>query len=562
MSTSQDHCSFVLLSEFDIHVGAALKYQFPQPLGLDEEQLAMLMLPDGAETQLDDWTMFFLNQCPFNTISPVLALEESGKDYQEDLDQPGLLCVLNLVRTKHDKNEKRGALVRAMAICTPHPFIQIFKPVLLMAMDHYFSAPSQDCLADLFDAVNSMDLSGAPLLTRHEKIIMRSSERKDLFAEKFAQIQQQREEQQQQQQQYPQTQAAQNNNNNGFSGKAEGQRHRSTFSTESQSGLEEGFLLKTMRAGRERSATESMIGMFRPSREASQSASLPTRSELSNASASTSAGSMSSRAPSRNHGVLPSPPAADNSFNLGGSAVWVGDDSTVDGGSEAHESSSSLSHATTSTVVSGPTSTRGRRSTDASSESQSSSQVQLAGKTASGNPYDTGQKDTHFYNTTVHYKGHQLPIKMPLTTFAEEVGDYTLIPLIKNFSSWQQISGPQHPHLHTNGVTTHPIIILFNALVTGKRIIFLGHKRPAGQVSSYVLSACALGSGCGQVLRGFIQRAFPYAHLKSKDDWENVPGYIAGVTNPIFEKTGAWDVLFNISSGKVLIHDDRSEERR
>lgn len=70
----------------------------------------MLMLPDGAETQLDDWTMFFLNQCPFNTISPVLALEESGKDYQEDLDQPGLLCVLNLVRTKHDKNEKRSVL--------------------------------------------------------------------------------------------------------------------------------------------------------------------------------------------------------------------------------------------------------------------------------------------------------------------------------------------------------------------------------------------------------------------------------------------------------------------
>jgi hypothetical protein len=129
---------------------------------------------------------------------------------------------------------------------------------------------------------------------------------------------------------------------------------------------------------------------------------------------------------------------------------------------------------------------------------------------------------------------------MPMATFPEEVGDvrvssvvltaiyliqtfqYSLITLIKEFSSHQLVSGPQHPHLHTNGPQTHPIIILFNALVTGKRIIFLGHKRPAGEVSSFVLSACALGSGCGAVLRGFVERAFPYANLNNRDEWESV----------------------------------------
>ena len=69
---------------------------------------------------------------------------------------------------------------------------------------------------------------------------------------------------------------------------------------------------------------------------------------------------------------------------------------------------------------------------------------------------------------------------------------------------------------------THPIILLFNALITNKRIIFLGYQRPAGQVSSYVLAACALGSGCGAVLRGFIARAFPYAKLVKREEWENV----------------------------------------
>ena len=98
---------------------------------------------------------------------------------------------------------------------------------------------------------------------------------------------------------------------------------------------------------------------------------------------------------------------------------------------------------------------------------------------------------------------------------------YSLIQLIQTFSV-ATLSGPQHPHLHTNGSMTNPIILLFNALITEKRIIFLGYQRPAGQVSSYVLAACALGSGCGTVMRGFISRAFPYAQLTNRDEWENM----------------------------------------
>jgi len=36
MASNANHCSFVLLAEFHIHEGAQLKYQFPQPLGIDE----------------------------------------------------------------------------------------------------------------------------------------------------------------------------------------------------------------------------------------------------------------------------------------------------------------------------------------------------------------------------------------------------------------------------------------------------------------------------------------------------------------------------------------------
>lgn len=74
--------------------------------------LANLMLPDGAERQPEDWTIFFLNQTPFNTIAPVLALDtptangsvENGKSGESEQE---LLYVLNLVRTKLDKTVRR-----------------------------------------------------------------------------------------------------------------------------------------------------------------------------------------------------------------------------------------------------------------------------------------------------------------------------------------------------------------------------------------------------------------------------------------------------------------------
>ncbi|KAJ7678700.1 stabilization of polarity axis-domain-containing protein [Mycena rosella] len=498
MGSDGGHCSFVLLAEFDILAGAQLKYQFPQPLGVDESVLAMSMLPDGAETQLDDWTIFFLNQTAFNTISPVLALDtpevKTTALLGEPAPKPDLLCVLNLVRTKHDPTLDRGAKVLALAICTRHPFIQIFKPVLLMALDDYFSDPSQDCLARLFDAVNSMNLSGAPILTRNEKIVMRSSERKDIFSEKFVHL-------------APPLQ--------GWNTSKTPLQHRSSHSAESFSSFEEGILM------RNKDRDEAPVSVQQPTAQSSPS---------------------------------------EASFSLGGSAVWVGDESGLDPTSNEGEDDSILSFV--GTTVTGPI--RRRRSTDASS---GSSQAHMKDGTLrpsiahTPSYYDPQMrsgmaKDTHFYHTTVAYKDHQLPIKMPLATFPEEVGDYSLITLIKAFSSQMLVSGPFHPHLHTNGPQTHPIIILFNALVTGKRIIFLGHKKPAGEVSSFVLSACALGSGCGAVLRGFIERSFPYANLNNRDEWEAVPAYIAGVTNPIFKSSPTWDLLLDISTGSVTVARD------
>lgn len=62
-----------------------------------------------------------------------------------------------------------------MAIVTCLPFIHIFKPILRMALDDHFTKPSPDCLVNLFDAINAVDLSRAPFLARDEKLSIYTS---------------------------------------------------------------------------------------------------------------------------------------------------------------------------------------------------------------------------------------------------------------------------------------------------------------------------------------------------------------------------------------------------
>jgi hypothetical protein len=204
-----------------------------------------------------------------------------------------------------------------------------------------------------------MDLSAAPVLTRAEKMVMRNSERKDVFIEKFAP---------------PRTL---------LSTQQPGGRgnHRPTNSAESHASFDEGIMMRTK---------DSMEGRGRSSSDTS----------------------VLTRSASHHNGSQHS--TSENSFSLGGSAVWVSDDSgLLDHAAPSGVASSHGSHG------SSPAAKGGRVSTDASSSSSH-------GQPARGPPLSAGTlgtKDTHYYHTTIVYKGHQLPIKMPLYTFPQEVGD-------------------------------------------------------------------------------------------------------------------------------------------
>lgn len=164
-------------------------------------------------------------------------------------------------------------------------------------------------------------------------------------------------------------------------------------------------------------------------------------------------------------------------------------------------------------------------------------------------------RDTHEFESKVVYHDIPIPVKVPTVIWPETVGDFSLIKLIQTFAGPHAASPqpfPIHSHLTTSGPFTHPVIILVNAMLTQKRVVFLGHNRPSGEVAEAVLAACALASG--GILRGFTRHAFPYTDLTKIDDLLKVPGFIAGVTNPTFANHPEWwDLLCDLPTGRMKI---------
>ncbi|KAI1315856.1 hypothetical protein EDD11_000291 [Mortierella claussenii] len=434
------HVTTILLAEFDIDQGSVLTHQYPTNITSDNHVLAELMLPDGAHLRPADWTIFFLNQAKPAPWNGNKALADESV-----LENP-LLYVLNLVRMNHDASIRRGAAVKAMAICTTHQYLHVYKasvhqstilsslglncspplypksniiahmPVLLLALENYFKNPSIEVLKALYESVNSMELS-PPELSPYERMILRSSDNKELFAEKFETA----------------------NVNSG--------------------------------AGNDESGGNKV----------------------------------------------------DMAHGLG--------------------------------IVVGQTPLKTQR--DGSTASNNSAAAAAAAASAASMAKN---RDCQFYETKVVYDGIKIPIRVPLSINPEEVGEFSLIKLITTFSPANPSpnSYPFHAHLDTPGSSsTHPIMLLMNALLTGKRIIFLGNGHPAGDVANFVLAACALGSGSGGVLRGFPERAYPYTNLAGIDHLLTCKGFIAGVTNQLFEdRTAWWDVLCNIDTGKITVSKD------
>ncbi|RMD40310.1 hypothetical protein DV735_g4799, partial [Chaetothyriales sp. CBS 134920] len=385
LDSAEPHVEYILVASFDIDRGPIMEHQYPGAINPDENMLAELMLPDQTHMRQQDWTMFFLHKDSGNPEEEAAEKAISSQARRDRRAAPPLMYVLNLVNTKQDSSVKRGAVVKAMAICTRHSFLHIYKPLLLLALEDYMKSPTPDTLELLYTAVNSMDVSMMPRLSRTERHILQATDAKDMFVEKFEQM-------------------------------------------------------------------------------------------------------ITQRAEDALAGRLPFPPIGSPSRSTAASQYAV-------------------------------------------------------------------PRDTHELESKIIYNGTPIPVRIPTALLPETVGDFSLIKLIQTFGGPHQAQ-PQpfalHPHLTTSGAYTHPIIVLINAMLTQKRVIFLGHNQPSGDVAEAVLAACALASG--GLLKGFTRHAFPYTDLTKIDELLKVPGFIAGVTNPTFAYHPEWwDLICDLSTGRMKI---------
>lgn len=86
-----------------------------------------------------------------------MELAEMGVPPQDE-KRPFLYC-LNLVRNKRDATVARGSVLKSMAICTRHHFIDVFRPYILLFLDKYYKFQSVEVLSELYFTLNSIDLS-------------------------------------------------------------------------------------------------------------------------------------------------------------------------------------------------------------------------------------------------------------------------------------------------------------------------------------------------------------------------------------------------------------------
>nr|CAG4716615.1 unnamed protein product [Naegleria fowleri] len=94
-------------------------------------------------------------------------------------------------------------------------------------------------------------------------------------------------------------------------------------------------------------------------------------------------------------------------------------------------------------------------------------------------------------------------------------------------------------------------MLIYNAILYQKRVIFFSSQQLAGQVVNTVLSAVAMFPEMHNLLK---TRTFPYASF-SNLEFLDVEGYIVGVCNPMFAyREEYYDVLVDIDKSEVKVN--------
>lgn len=117
---------------------------------------------------------------------------------------------------------------------------------------------------------------------------------------------------------------------------------------------------------------------------------------------------------------------------------------------------------------------------------------------------------------SLQYRDQEMKLSVPVHYTPDEIGDISVTNLVKLFGE--------------------SVMRIYHAVLTKQRVLFVGYNHATRDIAQMVLSSVAM---VAPPLTGIIRRTFPYANLADLNFLE-VKGYIAGVTNPMFQQHDKW----------------------
>lgn len=165
------------------------------------------------------------------------------------------------------------------------------------------------------------------------------------------------------------------------------------------------------------------------------------------------------------------------------------------------------------------------------------------------------------YNSIISFNKMEIPVKVPILLLPDTIGDY-FNPTDLNFKSnlINILRASLGTFNHNNEITvygaaTPPIIVLINAMLTGKRILFVSYESSAGEIIDHVLVALKLFTGGGiltDVLTNY--NVFPMIDVSKVDLLAECDSFLAGTINPFFKNNDSlWDLLYDLDSNEFHI---------
>lgn len=171
------------------------------------------------------------------------------------------------------------------------------------------------------------------------------------------------------------------------------------------------------------------------------------------------------------------------------------------------------------------------------------------------------------YNSVVSFAKMKIPIKVPIILLPDTIGDY-LNPTDLNFKPnlIELLNATLATKHHNNeltiyGAATPPIIVLINAMLTGKKIIFMSYENSAGYIIDHILLALKLITG-GGILTGVLTNynVFPMIDVSKVDILAECDSFIAGTINPFFKANDRlWDLLYDLDANEFHISSQIDE---